>query len=57
MLFGMAIGEFHLSVLIGFRQAPTKQMLEKRIRQAVDIFMLAAARPKCPCRHLSTNAP
>ena len=39
MLFGMAIGEFHLSVLIGFRSAPSKQTLEKRIRQAVDIFV------------------
>lgn len=39
MLFGMAIGEFHLSVLIGFRAAPTRQALEKRVRQAVDIFV------------------
>ncbi len=39
MLFGMAIGEFHLGVLIGFRSAPSKQALEKRIRQAVDIFV------------------
>jgi AcrR family transcriptional regulator len=39
MLFGMAIGEFHLSVLIGYRTVPTKQMLEKRVRTAVDIFL------------------
>jgi AcrR family transcriptional regulator len=39
MLFGMAIGEFHLSVLIGFRAAPSKQALEKRIRTAVGIFL------------------
>jgi TetR/AcrR family transcriptional regulator, mexJK operon transcriptional repressor len=39
MLFGMAIGEFHLGVLIGFRAAPTRQALEKRVRQAVDIFV------------------
>jgi AcrR family transcriptional regulator len=39
MLFGMALGEFHLGVLIGFRAPPTKQALEKRIRQAVDIFV------------------
>ena len=39
MLFGMAIGEFHLGVLIGFRAPPTKQTLEKRVRQAVDIFI------------------
>lgn len=39
MLFGMAIGEFHLGVLIGFRAPPTRQALEKRVRQAVDIFV------------------
>ena len=39
MLFGMAIGEFHIGVLIGFRTPPTKQALEKRVRQAVDIFV------------------
>jgi AcrR family transcriptional regulator len=39
MLFGMAIGEFHLGVLIGFRSTPSKQILETRIRRAVDIFV------------------
>ncbi|GLR67342.1 hypothetical protein GCM10010909_20230 [Acidocella aquatica] len=39
MLFGMAIGEFHLGVLVGFRAAPSKQALEKRARDAVDIFL------------------
>jgi AcrR family transcriptional regulator len=39
MLFGMAIGEFHLGVLIGFRAIPTKATLEKRVREAVDIFL------------------
>ncbi len=39
MLFGMAIGEFHLGVLIGFRAPPTRQALEKRVRQAVDVFV------------------
>jgi TetR/AcrR family transcriptional regulator, mexJK operon transcriptional repressor len=39
MLFGMALGEFHLSVLIGYRAAPTRQTLEKRVHQAVDIFV------------------
>ncbi len=39
MLFGMAIGEFHLGVLIGYRSLPSKQVLEKRIRRAVDIFV------------------
>jgi AcrR family transcriptional regulator len=39
MLFGMAIGEFHISVLIGFRAPPSTAALEKRIRNAVDIFL------------------
>ncbi len=39
MLFGMAIGEFHIGVLIGFRPPPTQQQLETRVRQAVDIFL------------------
>lgn len=39
MLFGMALGEFHLGTLIGFRQMPTKPVLERRIRQAVDLFV------------------
>jgi AcrR family transcriptional regulator len=39
MLFGMAIGEFHLGVLIGFRSAPSKAALETRVRRAVDIFL------------------
>jgi AcrR family transcriptional regulator len=39
MLFGMAIGEFHLSVLIGYRPPPSKAALESRIRHAVDIFL------------------
>lgn len=43
MLFGMAIGEMHLGVLIGFRSMPTKQMVEKRVRHAVDIFLAGCA--------------
>ena len=43
MLFGMAIGEFHLGVLVGFRAAPSKQALEKRVRDAVDIFLAGCA--------------
>jgi TetR/AcrR family transcriptional repressor of mexJK operon len=39
MLFGMAMGEFHLSVLVGYRAAPSKPVLEKRVRQAVEIFL------------------
>lgn len=43
MLFGMAIGEFHLGVLVGFRAAPSKQALEKRVHDAVDIFLAGCA--------------
>ncbi len=39
MLFGMAIGEFHLSVLVGYRAPPSKTALENRIRKAVMIFL------------------
>lgn len=39
MLFGMALGEFHLGVLIGFRPMPTKAVLTRRIRLAVDLFL------------------
>jgi len=39
MLFGMALGEFHLSVLVGYRAAPSKAVLEARVRRAVDIFV------------------
>ncbi len=39
MLVGMALGEFHLGVLVGFRPMPTKAMLERRIGLAVDLFL------------------
>ncbi len=39
MLFGMALGEFYLSVLIGFRKVPTRPVLEQRIGHAVDMFL------------------
>jgi AcrR family transcriptional regulator len=39
MLFGMAIGEFHISALIGYSSAPSKAVLEARVRRAVDIFL------------------
>jgi AcrR family transcriptional regulator len=39
MLFGMAMGEFQLGVLIGFRPMPTKAALNRRIRLAVDVFL------------------
>jgi TetR/AcrR family transcriptional regulator of autoinduction and epiphytic fitness len=39
MLFGMALGEFHTGVLIGFRPPPTRLALETRVRRAVEIFL------------------
>jgi AcrR family transcriptional regulator len=39
MLFGMALGEFHLGVLVGFRPIPTKAALTRRVRCAVDVFL------------------
>ena len=39
MLFGMTLGEFHLSVLVGFRAPPSKSLLERRIRQGVAMFL------------------
>ena len=39
LLFGMALGEFHIGALIGFRPPPTRQALETRVRRAVEIFM------------------
>jgi AcrR family transcriptional regulator len=43
MLFGMTLGEFHLSVLVGFRAPPSKTLLERRIRQGVAIFLAGSA--------------
>ena len=52
MLFGMAIGEFHLGILVGFRSPPSKQALEARVRHAVEIFCTgcgpAATTPRLP---------
>lgn len=48
MLFGMALGEFHLGVLIGFRSMPSKAVLTRRIRQAVDLFLLSCATENTP---------
>lgn len=39
MLFGMVIGDSHLSALAGFRAAPAKAALEARARRAVTIFI------------------
>jgi AcrR family transcriptional regulator len=39
MLFGMAVGEFFLGALVGFRHVPSKSVLENRVKNAVDIFL------------------
>lgn len=46
MLFGMALGEFHIGALSGLRAAPSTKMLETRIRRVVKIF-LAGMRNVC----------
>jgi TetR/AcrR family transcriptional repressor of mexJK operon len=48
MLFGMALGEFHIGVLIGFRAMPTKAALVNRIRLAVDVFLKGCAAAEAP---------
>jgi len=35
----MAVGEFHIGVLIGYRAPPSKPVLEHRVSRAVDIFL------------------
>ncbi len=39
ILYGMALGEFQLSTLVGFRQVPTKAALITRIHCVVDMFL------------------
>jgi AcrR family transcriptional regulator len=39
MLIGMALGEFHVGTLLGFRARPSRVILERRIRRAVDLFL------------------
>ncbi len=41
ILFGMVLGEFLLSTMIGFRSLPSKATLERRIHLAVDLFLAA----------------
>ncbi len=39
MLFGMALAELQLGVLIGFRPMPSKVALRRRVEYAVDLFL------------------
>jgi AcrR family transcriptional regulator len=48
MLVGMAIGEFHIGMLLGFHTPPSRAALAQRITQAVDLFM-AGCEALCPC--------
>jgi TetR/AcrR family transcriptional repressor of mexJK operon len=45
MLYGMAIGNIHIELLLGIGKAPTRPALDARIARAVDLF-LAGARPR-----------
>lgn len=48
MLFGMALGDFLLGALLGFRTAPGRAAIARRVRAAVDLFMTGNDRLK-PC--------
>jgi TetR/AcrR family transcriptional repressor of mexJK operon len=39
MLYGMALGEFQVTSLVGHRAVPTKAAMTRRIRCAVDLFL------------------
>ena len=43
MLFGMAIGEPHMKLMLGLKRRPSKAVLERRIKRAVDIFLKGTA--------------
>ena len=45
MVLGLAIGEFLIGVLLGFRALPTAEEVESRIRSAVRVF-LRGSRPE-----------
>jgi len=57
MLFGMALGEFHIGTLIGFRPPPSRQALEARIRRAVEIFLAGVCPPETSLRSETCAAP
>jgi TetR/AcrR family transcriptional regulator of autoinduction and epiphytic fitness len=45
MLYGMAIGNIHIELLLGIGKAPGKAALDRRIGRAIDLF-LAGALPR-----------
>ena len=42
MLYGMAVGDIHVRMLLGIGKAPRRGELEARIRRAVDLFLRGA---------------
>jgi hypothetical protein len=42
MLFGLAIGEPHMRMILGQREAPTAEEISNRVTNAVDIFLNGA---------------
>lgn len=57
MLFGMALGEFHIGTLIGFRPPPSRAALETRVRRAVEIFLAGACPEKASPPSATCAAP
>ncbi|HYZ31402.1 MAG TPA: TetR/AcrR family transcriptional regulator [Crenalkalicoccus sp.] len=43
MLFGMALGELHVQVLLGLRRPPSRATIARRVRSAVATFLNGAA--------------
>jgi AefR-like transcriptional repressor, C-terminal domain len=43
MLFGMTIGEYQVSALLGYRPVPSKAAMTRRVRSAVNIFLTGYA--------------
>lgn len=48
MLYGMAIGNIHIEMLLGIGKAPTPAELEARIGRAVRLFLAGALPPPAP---------
>jgi AcrR family transcriptional regulator len=55
MLFGMALGEFILGALVGFKLVPTKAALDRRINHAVDVFLAGCKGANLPLKTKHTR--
>ncbi|MDD2878151.1 MAG: TetR/AcrR family transcriptional regulator [Acidiphilium sp.] len=51
MLYGMAIGNIHIQLLLGLGKAPSRAELDARITRAIELF-LAGAQPRGPTRQV-----